>query len=101
MHAASHPEALFPAREPVRLPPGPPILCIIVDAEEEFHWGDPVSARNNTTSSVRHQKRAHEIFGAYDARPTYLVTYPVASDQSAAGVLRVPAPLPRSAPIPT
>jgi phosphatidylinositol alpha-1,6-mannosyltransferase len=80
--------ALFPASEPIRLPAGRPILCIIVDAEEEFHWGRPVSARNNTTSSIRYQKRAHEVFSCYDARPTYLVTYPIASDPSAAAVLR-------------
>ncbi|HEY1411234.1 MAG TPA: glycosyltransferase, partial [Rhodopila sp.] len=88
MHPAPNPGALFPAREPVRLPPGRPILCIIVDAEEEFHWGRPVSAQNNATSSIRHQKRAHEVFSCYDARPTYLVTYPIASDPSAASVLR-------------
>jgi phosphatidylinositol alpha-1,6-mannosyltransferase len=82
------PGALFPASEPIRLPAGRPILCIIVDAEEEFHWGRPVSARNNTTSSIRYQKRAHEVFSCYDARPTYLVTYPIASDPSAAAVLR-------------
>jgi phosphatidylinositol alpha-1,6-mannosyltransferase len=79
---------LFPSIEPVQVPAGPPILCIIVDAEEEFHWGTPVSARNNATASIRHQKRAHEIFSCYDARPTYLVTYPIASDPSAAAVLR-------------
>ncbi len=88
MHPAQNPGALFPASEPIRLPPGRPILCVIVDAEEEFHWGCPVSARNNATSSIRYQKRAHEVFACYDARPTYLVTYPIASDPSAAGVMR-------------
>ncbi|HYZ21212.1 MAG TPA: glycosyltransferase, partial [Rhodopila sp.] len=83
---------LFPAIEPVRLPPGPPILCIIIDAEEEFewghHWGRRTAACNNATSSIRHQKRAQEIFAAYQARPTYLVTYPIASDPAAAALLR-------------
>ena len=88
MHTAPNPGALFPGREPIRLPPGPPILSIIVDAEEEFHWGSPVSARNNATASIRYQKRAHEVFSCYDARPTYLVTYPIASDPSAVAVLR-------------
>ncbi|MEA2767841.1 MAG: hypothetical protein QOD93_803, partial [Acetobacteraceae bacterium] len=88
MHHAPNPGALFPASEPIRLPAGRPILCIIVDAEEEFHWGRPVSARNNATSSIQYQKRAHEVFSCYDARPTYLVTYPITSDPSAAGVLR-------------
>jgi len=78
----------FPNAQPVCPPPGPPILCIVVDAEEEFHWGRPVSARNNTTHSIRHQKRAHDVFSSYGARPTYLVTYPVASDPSAASVMR-------------
>src|SRR6195952_4036022 len=80
--------SLFPNKEPISLPPGRPILCIVVDAEEEFHWGRPVSASNNATASIRHQKRAHDIFSHYDARPTYLVTYPIATDASAAGVLR-------------
>lgn len=80
--------SLFPAVEPVYLPDGPPILCIIVDAEEEFHWGHPVSSRNNGTASIRHQRRAQDIFAHYDAKPTYLVTYPVASDPAAASVLR-------------
>jgi phosphatidyl-myo-inositol dimannoside synthase len=88
MNPAPNPGALFPAIEPIRLPAGRPILCIIVDAEEEFHWGRPVSVRNNATSSIRYQKRAHEVFSCYDARPTYLVTYPIASDPSAASVLR-------------
>ncbi|HEY0184528.1 MAG TPA: polysaccharide deacetylase family protein, partial [Rhodopila sp.] len=88
MHPAPDPGALFPASEPIRLAAGPPILCIIVDAEEEFHWGRPVSARNNATSSIRYQKRAHEVFSCYDARPTYLVTYPITADPSAAAVLR-------------
>ena len=86
--SGTHPDSLFPAIEPVRVQAERPILCIIVDAEEEFHWGRPVSAQNNATSSIRYQKRAHEVFSCYDARPTYLVTYPIASDPSAASVLR-------------
>jgi phosphatidylinositol alpha-1,6-mannosyltransferase len=82
------PGSLFSDVEHIRLPPGRPILCIIVDAEEEFHWGRPVSARNNATSSIRFQKRAHEVFSCYGARPTYLVTYPIASDPSAAAIMR-------------
>ncbi len=79
---------LFPNLSPIRLRPGRPILCIVVDAEEEFPWGRPVSAHNNTTASIRHQRRAHDIFSCYNAKPTYLVTYPIASDPVAAGVLR-------------
>jgi phosphatidyl-myo-inositol dimannoside synthase len=87
-HSDVVPASIFPAMEPIRLLAGRPVLCVIVDAEEEFHWGRPVSIRNNATSSIRHQHRAHEIFACYNVRPTYLVTYPIASDTSAAGVLR-------------
>ena len=81
-------DSLFPGLAPIRLPAGRPILCTIIDAEEEFHWGRPVSPNNNATSSIRHQKRAQEVFACYGVRPTYLVTYPIASDPAAAGVLR-------------
>ncbi len=79
---------LFPNMEPIRPRPKRPVLCVVVDAEEEFHWDHPISARNNATVSIRHQTRAHEIFSFYDAKPTYLVTYPIASDPSASSVLR-------------
>jgi phosphatidylinositol alpha-1,6-mannosyltransferase len=79
---------LFPGAGSITLPPGPPILCIIVDAEEEFHWGGPVSAGNNATASIRYQRRAQEIFACYGARPTYLTTYPIASAPSSAAVLQ-------------
>jgi phosphatidylinositol alpha-1,6-mannosyltransferase len=79
---------VFLGVEPIHLPAGPPILCIIVDAEEEFHWGRPVSAVGHTTSSIRNQRHAQEVFSCYGAKPTYLVTYPIASDPNAAAVLR-------------
>ena len=80
--------ALFPRVEPIRLASTRPILCVVVDAEEEFDWDRPVSARNNATGSIHHQKRAHDIFSCYGVKPTYLVTYPIASDPSASAVLR-------------
>jgi phosphatidylinositol alpha-1,6-mannosyltransferase len=70
------------------LPPGPPILCVVVDAEEEFQWGGPFSPRNGATFSVQQQHRAQDIFSCYNIRPTYLVTYPIATDPAASGVLR-------------
>lgn len=78
----------FPDMEKLCLPPGRPVLCVIVDAEEEFQWNRPISARNNTTASIHHQRRAHDIFSRYGARPTYLVTWPIAADPAAASVLR-------------
>jgi phosphatidylinositol alpha-1,6-mannosyltransferase len=70
------------------VPAGPPILCIVVDAEEEFEWGRPVSAQNNATVSIRSQRKAQAVFSAYGVAPTYLVTYPIASNPAAVGVLK-------------
>ncbi len=79
---------LFPDVGKLCLTSGRPVLCIIVDAEEEFQWNRPISGRNNTTASIPHQHRAQAIFSRYDVRPTYLVTYPIAADASAVSVLR-------------
>ncbi len=84
----TRPDSLFPRQEPVHAPAGPPILCIIVDAEEEFQWGRPVSPQNNATVSIRSQRKAQDLFGAYSVAPTYLVTYPIASNPVAVGVLK-------------
>jgi phosphatidylinositol alpha-1,6-mannosyltransferase len=64
-----------------------PTLCVVVDAEEEFSWERPVSPSENRTASIRSQRRAHDVFSHYGVRPTYLVTYPVATDPVATGVL--------------
>jgi phosphatidylinositol alpha-1,6-mannosyltransferase len=64
-----------------------PILCVVVDAEEEFRWERPVSPSANRTASIRSQRRAHAVFSHYGVRPTYLVTYPVATDPIARGIL--------------
>lgn len=77
----------FPRRGGLSVPPGPPVLCVIVDAEEEFHWSDPISAQHHATQSIQAQKKAHEIFAHYGVVPTYLVTYPVATDPAAVRVL--------------
>ena len=77
----------FPNVQPVQFEPKRPLLCVIVDAEEEFRWERPVSSTSNRTASIRSQQRAHEIFSHYQVRPTYLVTYPVVTDPVAVGVL--------------
>lgn len=82
------PSSLFPSATPLQIQTGRPILCVIVDAEEEFHWNLPVSAQNNATASIQSQGRAHDIFSCYGVIPTYLVTYPVASNAKSVGILR-------------
>jgi uncharacterized protein Usg len=58
-----------------------PVLTVVVDTEEEFDWSLPVS-RNAT--SVRHMReigRLQKVFDEYGIRPTYVIDYPIASQQ--------------------
>lgn len=72
-----------------RVPPGtPPLLLVIVDTEEEFDWGAPLSRDGTSVTSIADLPRAHEIFDSYGIVPTYVVDYPVATTKSAYAVLR-------------
>ncbi len=56
-------------------------MTVVVDTEEEFDWSSPVS-RNAT--SVRHMReigRLQKVFDEYSIRPTYVIDYPIASQQ--------------------
>ncbi len=56
-------------------------MTVVVDTEEEFDWSSPVS-RNAT--SVRHMReigRLQRVFDEYSIRPTYVIDYPIASQQ--------------------
>lgn len=78
----------FPNRQPVATHLACPVLCVIVDAEEDFLWEGPFSPTNNSTTSIGAQQKTHVLFAHYGVRPIYLATYPLASDPSAIGVLR-------------
>lgn len=78
----------FPLAEPVAAYLGPPLLAVVVDAEEEFEWAEPLAPQHRGTVSIRAQRSAHTLFAYYGIRPTYLVTYPLAAEDSAIGVLR-------------
>ena len=56
----------------------PPLLMVIVDAEEEFDWK---SYRRSATSvsNIREQVRAQKLMERFGVIPTYMVDYPVAS----------------------
>src|SRR5687768_2441407 len=58
-------------------------LLIVVDTEEEFDWAQPFSREATATRSIPAQARAHEIFDRFGVVPTYVVDYPVATDQAA------------------
>lgn len=56
-----------------------PFLAIVVDTEEEFDWGRPLSRSETGVSNIARQWIAHRVFERYGARPTYVVDWPVAT----------------------
>ena len=68
----------FPHRQPIGLRLEKPVLCVIVDAEEDFLWEGPFTSTNNSTTSIGAQQKTHVMFAHYGIKPTYLVTYPLA-----------------------
>ncbi|MCW2240906.1 polysaccharide deacetylase family protein [Azospirillum canadense] len=78
---------LFPASTAVAPPDGPPILCVIIDAEEDFNWAKSFSRQNTSVASIGAQHRAHGIFEKYGVCPAYLLTCPVVDDTTASGIL--------------
>jgi len=63
----------------VALPPGPPILSVVVDAEAEFDWGGPYSRTLTSVTNLRHQERAQRLFERFGVKPIYMVDFAVAS----------------------
>ncbi len=82
------PGSPFPLPESVAPYRGPPLLAVVVDAEEEFEWAEPLAPQHRGTVSIRAQRSAHTLFAHYGIKPTYLITYPLATEGSAVAVLR-------------
>jgi len=61
-------------------------LFITVDVEED-QWGI-TPPRYVTVDNVRHLPTLHKLFQKFGIEPTYLLTYPVAMDAHAIGILR-------------
>ncbi|HLI21739.1 MAG TPA: polysaccharide deacetylase family protein [Stellaceae bacterium] len=66
----------------------PPLLQVIIDAEEEFDWAGPFDRRNVAVENLAHQEKAQRIFERYGIRPTYVVDYAVASQEQGFAPLR-------------
>jgi hypothetical protein len=63
----------------IHLPPAsPPLLLVIVDAEEEFDWSR-YSRAAVSVGNIGQQAPAQAILERFGVRPTYMVDYPVAS----------------------
>ncbi|MGF1607365.1 MAG: polysaccharide deacetylase family protein [Rhodothalassiaceae bacterium] len=65
-----------------------PMLCVIIDTEEEFDWHGPFDPANRAVSNIAAQAQAKEIFARYGIVPTYVIDHPVASDADAVAVLK-------------
>jgi len=61
-------------------------LVITIDTEED-NW-DQYSATDNPVENIKEIPRLQEIFDEYRVRPTYLVTYPVATNTISVGILK-------------
>jgi hypothetical protein len=60
-------------------------VFITIDTEED-QWGDYVS-KNNSVENVYRLPELQRLFNRYGAIPTYLIDYPVASDNKAVNIL--------------
>jgi hypothetical protein len=63
-----------------------PLLCFSIDVEEDMPGWE--IAETTTVSNVRALPRLADMAARLGVRPTYLVTYPVATDPEAARILR-------------
>jgi hypothetical protein len=67
---------------------GRPVVLTTIDAEEDFDWNSPFSSASNRVVSMRSQSKAHDVFSQFGVVPTYLVDYPVASQDAGRTPLR-------------
>lgn len=71
-----------------RLPPGPPLLQVVVDTEEEFDWGAPFDRGCVGVTAMQAQHGMQAMLSGFGLVPTYVVDYPVASTASSVAVLK-------------
>lgn len=65
-----------------------PMLVTTVDAEEDFDWSGPFVRTASRVTSMRSQHKAHRVFERYGVIPSYLVDFPVASQDEGREPLR-------------
>jgi len=66
---------------------GPPLLVVVIDTEEEFNWTAPFDRSSRAVLNIAEQVHAQAVFERYGVVPTYVIDYPVADDDAAAGLL--------------
>jgi glycosyltransferase involved in cell wall biosynthesis len=73
---------------PVLPADGPPLLLTTVDAEESFDWSSPFSRESADVGAMAQQHLAHRVFDRHGVVPTYLVDFPVATQEAGFTPLR-------------
>jgi hypothetical protein len=63
-------------------------FTVFVDTEEEFDWTAPLARDGHTLASVAALPEAHRRFADHGVPLTYMVDYPIATDDRASGILR-------------
>jgi hypothetical protein len=66
----------------------PPILLVVVDTEEEFDWFAPFDRASTSVAHLRDVHSFQVVCDAYQVRPLYAITYPVASQVHGVAPLR-------------
>jgi peptidoglycan/xylan/chitin deacetylase (PgdA/CDA1 family) len=64
-----------------------PYLLVGIDTEGDNQW-DAAARERQTFENIYALPKLHSIFGTHGVRPTYVVTWPVATDERSAQVLR-------------
>jgi hypothetical protein len=65
-----------------------PRLLVVIHTEEEFDWSAGFDRRNVGVSHVASIGRVQDIFERLGVTPTYVVDFPIASNEESAGVFR-------------
>ncbi len=64
-------------------PSDQPVLCIVVDTEEEFDWSSSFSRKNTATTAAPKQAYAHEIFDPLGVKPMYVMDQAIVDSDTA------------------
>jgi hypothetical protein len=69
-------------------PASAPVLVVVVDTEEEFDWHAPFDRANTSVVHMRDVHAFQVVCDAYQIRPVYAVTYPIATQPDGIAPLR-------------
>lgn len=64
-----------------------PLLCVNIDAEEEFDWSRPFSRKNTSADWLARIDRAQRVFDRFGIRPVFLMDYPIATNPRAQDII--------------